>query len=105
MNKSFCICLLFLLTACSDPRENFLGTWNNGGTGNVVISKLGDDLLFELKDGKTGQKLISRGARIEDGYLSVDGDAIFKKVAYSEEKKGLLVLNNFEPLPVYHLVK
>lgn len=96
----FCIGLV----ACSDQRDRFVGTWNNGGTGNLVISKQGDNLLFQQTITQTGQIFMSNGAHVEGGYLTVDDNVLFKKISYSDDDKGLIVLNIGEHVPTYHLI-
>jgi hypothetical protein len=107
--KIICVCSFLLLCfGCTREDQNFIGTWSNknanGGDLKLIISRDGEKLLVKDILISSGQVIGMQSARVENGYLVVDGDgigALLRKVSYSETEDALIP----ESVPAFHRVK
>lgn len=100
-----------LCSACSKEGDQFIGTWSNVnavtklGDLLLVISREDDHILVKLTVASSGVLIATHAAHVNDGYLIVDGDALYPKLAYSKSENALLVLDMYPSGPPYRRVK
>lgn len=93
---------LILGLGCAKKDEKVIGVWNNPGDMQLVISRDGEKLLVKYKLISNGVVLTKHPARFENGYLLIEGDGIYGKLAYSETEDELIPVIG---LPGLHRVK
>jgi hypothetical protein len=74
---------LITLFGCTNPADQYEGTWSNqihGGDLNLVIKRDDEKILFSAVVASTNKQLFIESARINEGYLIIDGDGLFKKI-------------------------
>ena len=104
--------LLFMFIGCTKPDESFIGVWSNkqsNGSGDLrlTITRDGYKLLVKEDIESKGIPLAMHSAKVEKGYLLIDGDLFFNKMSYSETEDSLIPVNNYlgMPLPPFHREK
>lgn len=93
---------LILCFGCAKKDERVIGVWNNPGDIQLIISRDGEKLLVKYKFISNGVVFTKHPARFENGYLLIEGDGIYGKLAYSETEDELIPVTG---LPGLHRVK
>lgn len=110
------MCMLttsLLCFGCTKEDESFIGIWSNkaGNLGDIqlTISRDGQKLLVKESIISNGYVIAMRSAKVEDGYLLIDGDNLFGKMSYSKTEDALIPINTGEAIlgaiPGFHRVK
>lgn len=84
------ILMLTLSFGCAKEDERVIGVWNNPGDLQLIISRDGDNLLVKYKLISNGVVLSKHPARFDNGYLIIEGDGIYGKLAYSQTEDELI---------------
>lgn len=92
---------LILCFGCAKKDERVIGEWNNPGNIQLVVSRDGEKLLVKYKLIDSGMVFKKHPASFENGYLLIEGDHIYEKLAYSETEDELIPVNG---LPGLHRV-
>lgn len=113
MNKTRIIYILvicFFCFGCTKKDEKFIGIWSNkvGNLGDLqlTISRDGERLLVKKGLISSGQLFEMNNAKVEDGYIFIDGGiSFYTKMSYSETEDALIPVYEGEAIPGFHRVK
>ena len=99
-----------ILIGCTNPNGNFIGTWSNknqhGGDLYLIIYEDGDKLMVNLGQISSGGIYGTYPAKVEDGYIYIEGiNTFYEKIMYSQNSDTLVPASRLGSVPGFHRVK
>lgn len=93
-----------LIAGCGNGGDEYLGTWSNqwaGGGLQMTIERNGEGFILTQTIASNGRVVARNSAKYENGNLSVEGNALFPKFAYSKKDDAIAPLDAPLPLPAF----